>query len=115
MVNGFSGSGTVDNTSTNPAALSIGNANVSSTFAGIIQNTGTNLALIKIGTGTLELDEASTFTGGVTISNGVVLIGPAVEPVPGLFDPDEQSICEMRKLIGHSSPARWHYRGFTRK
>ncbi|HTL73104.1 MAG TPA: autotransporter-associated beta strand repeat-containing protein [bacterium] len=73
-INGLSGSGIVDNTSTNPAVLNIGNANVNSTFAGVIQNTGTNLALVKTGTGTLILSGANTYSGGLTLSNGAVVV-----------------------------------------
>ena len=73
-INGLSGSGTVDNTSTNPATLNIGNADVSSIFAGNIQNTGTNLALVKTGTGTLTLSGANTYSGGLTLSNGTLIV-----------------------------------------
>lgn len=73
-INGLSGSGTVDNTSTNLAALIIGNGNIDSTFAGVIQNTGTNLALIKTGTGTLTLSGANTYSGGLTLSNGTLVV-----------------------------------------
>ena len=73
-INGLSGAGTVDNTSTNPATLNIGNANVNATFTGIIQNTGTNLALVKTGTGTLTLSGANTFSGGLTLSNGTLIV-----------------------------------------
>jgi fibronectin-binding autotransporter adhesin len=46
------------------------------TFAGVLQDGSTRkLALKKDGTNTLTLSGTNTFTGGVTISNGVLAIG----------------------------------------
>jgi autotransporter-associated beta strand protein len=73
-VNGLSGSGTIDNTSADPATLSIGNADASSSFAGIVQNSSGSLALVKTGTGTLTLSGANTYSGGTTISNGTLIV-----------------------------------------
>ena len=75
VINGLSGVGTVDNTSADPATLTIGNADVSSTFAGTIQNSsGSPLALVKTGTGALTLSGANTYSGGTTISNGTLIV-----------------------------------------
>ena len=79
-VNGLSGTGTVDNLATNTTStLTVGGNNAASTFSGLLQNTGTNsfLALAKTGTGTFILNTANTFTGGVTISNGVIQVDNA--------------------------------------
>lgn len=73
-INGLSGSGTVDNTSADPAVLSVGNANVSSSFGGIVQNSSGSLALVKTGTGTLTLAGANTYSGGLTLSNGTLIV-----------------------------------------
>jgi fibronectin-binding autotransporter adhesin len=73
-VNGLSSSGTVDNTSADPAILTIGNADASSTFAGVVQNSSGSLALVKTGTGTLTLSGANTYSGGLTLSNGTLVV-----------------------------------------
>jgi autotransporter-associated beta strand protein len=76
-VNGLTGAGTVDNTSSADASiLTIGNNNQSSSLNGALQNSGgAGLALVKVGTGSLALPSAHTYTGGTTISNGLVTIG----------------------------------------
>lgn len=53
-------------------ALTVGNADASSTFAGGIIGGG---SLTKAGTGTLTLTGANGFTGGTTISGGTLQIG----------------------------------------
>ena len=74
-INGFaSGSGIVDNTSADPAILTIGNADASSSFAGVAQNSSGSLALVKTGTGTLTLSGANTYSGGLTLSNGTLVV-----------------------------------------
>lgn len=79
-VNGLSGTGTVDNlAASTTSTLTVGGNNASSTFSGVLQNTAGSavLALIKTGTGTLTLNTASTFTGGTTLSNGIIQIDNA--------------------------------------
>ncbi|WP_395750689.1 autotransporter-associated beta strand repeat-containing protein [Prosthecobacter sp.] len=79
-VNGLSGTGTVDNLATGTTStLTAGGGNASSTFSGLLQNTGSGavLALGKTGTGTLILNTANTFTGGTTISNGILQVDNA--------------------------------------
>jgi autotransporter-associated beta strand protein len=52
-------------------SLTIGSNNQSTTFSGLIQNTG---SLTKVGAGSLTLSRGNTYTGGTTISAGVLRI-----------------------------------------
>jgi len=49
--------------------LSLGKNNLSTTFSGVIRNTG---SLTKLGSGILTLGNASTYTGGTTVSGGAL-------------------------------------------
>ena len=70
-VNALAGSGTV--TSAIAATLTVGAADTTSSFGG--QITG-SVAVVKSGTGALTLSSANnTFTGGLTISAGRVVVG----------------------------------------
>jgi autotransporter-associated beta strand protein len=51
--------------------LTVGSNDLSTTFSGIIQNGG---SLEKIGAGTLTLTGANTYTGGATVSSGILLV-----------------------------------------
>lgn len=73
-INGLSGNGIVDNFSAGAVTLSVGNNDVSSSFAGAIQSTTGGLSLTKNGTGALTLTGNSTFGGAVTIKTGAVWI-----------------------------------------
>jgi autotransporter-associated beta strand protein len=60
------------------STLSVGNNDVSTSFAGVITDnggTGGTVALTKIGTGTLTLTGANTYTGATTINAGTLAIG----------------------------------------
>jgi autotransporter-associated beta strand protein len=77
QVNGFSGSGVVDNTAANTTStLTVGVNNQAGTFSGSFQNTGSNaiLAVTKTGTGALTLSGASSHSGLTTIDGGIVTI-----------------------------------------
>lgn len=69
-VGALSGAGTVQLGT--GGALTVGNADASSTFAGNIIGSG---SLTKTGTGTFTLSGANSFTGGTTISGGTLQIG----------------------------------------
>ncbi|NBU16678.1 MAG: hypothetical protein EBS48_06650, partial [Actinobacteria bacterium] len=76
-INGLAGTGVVDNLAAGTTStLTVGGNNTTSAFAGTIQNTaaGSSLALVKTGTGTQTFSTANTFTGGTTISGGVVQV-----------------------------------------
>ena len=65
----------VQNASTTPATLTIGNSsNLDGTYAGILQNGtgGGALSLIKAGTGTLTLSGVNTYSGATVISGGTL-------------------------------------------
>ena len=72
-VNGLTGNGTVDNT-TGGGLLVVGNNNATSTFSGVIQNSAGSLALYKTGGGTLTLTGSSTYAGGTTMNNGMLVV-----------------------------------------
>ncbi|MCL2639473.1 MAG: autotransporter-associated beta strand repeat-containing protein [Phycisphaerales bacterium] len=61
------GAGLVTNTSTSMATLTVGNVN--SDFDGIISG---DIVLNKTGGGVLRLNNTNTFTGGVTLTGGIV-------------------------------------------
>ena len=76
VLNGLSGSGTIDNLSgTGSYTLSVGGNDQTSTFAGVIQDTVGTVSLAKIGAGTLTLAGASTFTGSTTVTAGTLQTG----------------------------------------
>ena len=65
----------VNNATSTSKTLTVGNADATSTFAGIIaDNTGTGgtLALTKTGAGTLTLSGVNTYTGGTTVNAGTL-------------------------------------------
>jgi autotransporter-associated beta strand protein len=51
--------------------LNVGSNNLNTTFSGVIQEDG---SLSKAGTGTLILSGVNTYTGGTTVSSGVLLV-----------------------------------------
>ena len=72
---GLSGSTaiTLANNATTPAAvaLSVGNNNADTTYAGALTGAG---SVTKIGSGTLTFSAANSYTGGLNINNGVVAV-----------------------------------------
>ena len=72
-LNGLSGNGIVDTTS-GSVSLTVGNADATSTFAGILQNSGGSLALTKLGTGTITLAGDNTYSGDTAIQGGTISV-----------------------------------------
>jgi fibronectin-binding autotransporter adhesin len=74
-INLLSGSGVVENTSPNPATLTVTCSGVATTFAGTLTNSGGPLTLGKAGNNILVLTGTNTHSGGTTINNGTVQAG----------------------------------------
>ena len=71
-IGSLAGSGTV--TTVAAATLTVGADNNITTFSGVLQNGAGTLALSKVGAGNLYLNGANTYTGGTTISAGVLYL-----------------------------------------
>jgi fibronectin-binding autotransporter adhesin len=74
-VGSLSGSGTVTNNGPASATLTLGNDNTNTTFGGTLTDGTGSLQLTKIGLGTLTLSGTNTYTGGTTISAGILQLG----------------------------------------
>jgi fibronectin-binding autotransporter adhesin len=59
----------------NPAVLTVGSNNISTTFGGVLQDGDNRLGLTKTGSGTLTLTGTNTYTGVTTIEAGTLEIG----------------------------------------
>jgi autotransporter-associated beta strand protein len=73
-VGSLAGGGIVTSTGTGAATLITGGNNASTTFDGFLQNGGNggSLALVKTGTGTLNLIGLNSYSGGTTVSGGIL-------------------------------------------
>ena len=69
----LTGTGTIDNLS-GSGALTAGNGNASSTFAGTMQNTVGQLSLTKTGTGTLTLTAQNSVGGSFIVDGGTLQV-----------------------------------------
>jgi autotransporter-associated beta strand protein len=71
---GLTGPGTLSlaNASSSAVALSVGNNNASTTFAGALNGPG---SLTKVGSGALLLSGSNTYSGGTTVSAGTMQLG----------------------------------------
>ena len=67
--------GIVTNSGPGPATLTVGGDNSDTTFKGSIRDGAGTTALVKEGTGTTILTGSHTYTGGTTISGGILQIG----------------------------------------
>ena len=71
----FNGSGgTVTNSGGYASTLTVGNDGTSTTFSGLISDGANTVALTKTGGGTLTLTSANSYSGGTTISGGILNI-----------------------------------------
>ena len=70
----LAGSGTVTSTRSGLGTLTVGTSNASTKFDGVLKDgdNGGVLALVKTGTGTLNLLGANTYSGGTTVSAGIL-------------------------------------------
>jgi fibronectin-binding autotransporter adhesin len=62
------------NTNNQPATATVGSLNTSTTFGGTIADNTSSMGVIKVGSGTLTLTGANTFSGGLNVMNGTVLL-----------------------------------------
>jgi fibronectin-binding autotransporter adhesin len=76
---GLTGSGNIAlvNTAAAPIALTVGNDNASTTYAGILSGAG---SLNKIGTGILTVSGSNTYTGGTTLTAGELSLAAGENP-----------------------------------
>ena len=79
--------GQVGSTVTYSGSVNLGidttNAVGTMTYSGVIGNVGTTLGLTKLGTGTLVLDQSSTYTGKTSIRGGGTLSINSIKDVSG--------------------------------
>jgi len=76
----LSGAGIIRNTGAGLSQLTFGSSGTDTTYSGQIVD---NVALVKTGLGTLTLSNAtSTFSGGVTISSGKLVIAASSDSAP---------------------------------
>jgi fibronectin-binding autotransporter adhesin len=73
-INGLSGAGTVNTVAGGTPTFTIGSNGDGGTFSGVIKNTAGTLSLVKTGAGTQVLSGINTFSGGTTISGGILEI-----------------------------------------
>ncbi|NDF87122.1 MAG: hypothetical protein EB102_11515, partial [Gammaproteobacteria bacterium] len=74
-VGSLAGAGSVTSTASGSITLTAGGDNSSTTFSGIIQDGSGTVAFTKAGTGTLTLSGTNTFSGGLTINDGILKVG----------------------------------------
>ena len=82
-VNGLSGSGLVTSSAVGASQLIVGNNGASGTFGGVFQNGSGTLGLALAGPGTLVLTGNNTYTGGTTVSGGVLQIATSISANQG--------------------------------
>ena len=70
LINGLSGSGTVDTVAGGTPTLTVGSSGSSTVFNGVIQNTAGTLSLTKNGNGTLVLSGTNAYTGATAVNQG---------------------------------------------
>jgi len=78
ILNNLSGNGTIDNLAAGGAVKLEVYETTNSTFSGALKNTTGSLALLVDGRGTLTLSGANSFGGGITVSNGMLVVNTSV-------------------------------------
>jgi hypothetical protein len=73
-INGLGGNGTVTNSSTSAATLTVGSSNGSGTFAGVLKDGSGQLALTKAGSGSETLTGSNHYSGSTTVAAGTLLV-----------------------------------------
>jgi autotransporter-associated beta strand protein len=71
----LSGVGAITANGSGMVTFQVGALNTSTTYSGSFGDSSGTIALNKIGTGTLSLTNASTYSGGTTITAGTLLVG----------------------------------------
>jgi fibronectin-binding autotransporter adhesin len=100
-INGLTGSGYILNNGATGQAISVGNNDQTSTFAGIVRDGTGTLALTKVGTGILTLSNANTYTGATTVTLGTIKIANA-NALPSGIGKGNVSLTGSLDLNGYS-------------
>jgi autotransporter-associated beta strand protein len=83
----LSGTGTVVNTGSSNATLTVGGNNVSSVFSGVLEDgPAATLALTKVGSGILTLAGANTYTGQTTVNGGTLEVDGSIASAETLIN-----------------------------
>ena len=84
-IDGLAGSGSVTNNSATPVSLTTGSSGGSGTFDGTINDGSGVIALVKTGTGTVTLTHVNSYSGGTTVTGGLLGITSygALGAIPG--------------------------------
>jgi autotransporter-associated beta strand protein len=86
-IGSLSGTGTVINSGSSNATLTVGGNNVSSVFSGVLEDgSAATLALTKVGTGTLILTGTNTYTGPTTVNAGTLEVDGSIASVETLIN-----------------------------
>jgi uncharacterized delta-60 repeat protein len=75
-VNGINGTGTVTNSAAESSTLTVGADGESSVFCGLILDGSGSIALTKLGAGTFTLTRDNAYSGGTTVSGGILEASP---------------------------------------
>ena len=74
VIDGLAGTGTINNNATGAVTLTTGSSGGSGVFGGALNNGSGVIALIKAGSGTQTLTAANGYSGGTTITGGMLAI-----------------------------------------
>jgi autotransporter-associated beta strand protein len=86
-IGSLSGTGTVVNSGSSNATLTVGQNNGSSVFSGVLEDgSAATLALTKVGTGTLTLTGTDTYTGPTTVDAGTLEVDGSIASAETLIN-----------------------------